>query len=247
MTQEALSYEHTDEDEAITAQMAHVVDSYDSYMRKMTLGRERKLRDLTVKWAQVGPGDSVLEVGCGTGSLTLAAKRQTGPSGSVCGIDVLPGMIEQSRRKAAEAGAEIDFRLGSINAIPHADDHFDVVLCSFMIFHTSELVRRQGIAEIRRVLKPGGRLMVIDLGLPPKPLPRKIASLLFRWVKDDVGDLRPLLHASGFADVQVVPAPFRVFGFQLIALLRAQKGPLTSSRSIQETPDLVAKVRELSS
>jgi ubiquinone/menaquinone biosynthesis C-methylase UbiE len=223
MTQETLVYERTAEDEAITAEMARAAGSYDSYMRKMTLGREQKLREVCVELARVKPGDAVLEVGCGTGSLTLAAKRQAGTSGGVCGIDVLPAMIEQSRRKATEAGLDIDFRLGSINAIPYEDARFDVVLCSFMIFHMSEPVRRAGLAEIRRVLKPGGRLFVVDLGLPPGHVSRKLAGLLFRWVNDEVGDLLPLVKASGFTDPQVAPVPFRVFGFQLVASLQAQK------------------------
>ena len=74
--------------------MEKMVPSDDSYMRKMTLGRERTLRETTVSLAQVKPGDCVLEVGCGTGTLTLAAKRQAGPSGKVFGIDIIPGMIE---------------------------------------------------------------------------------------------------------------------------------------------------------
>ena len=202
--------------------MARAAGSYDSYMRKISLGRERKLRELTVRWAQVQPGEDVLEVGCGTGSLTLAAKRQTGPSGAVCGIDVLPEMIAQSRQKAAEAGADVDFRLGGINAIPYPDESFDTVLCSFMIFHMSEMVRRQGLAEILRVLRPGGRLFVLDLSQPPGSVARRVTGVAFHWLKDDLGDLLPLL--GGFTDVQTVTAPFRVFGLPLLGLLRASKG-----------------------
>jgi ubiquinone/menaquinone biosynthesis C-methylase UbiE len=91
--------------------MAKMVPSYDSYMRKVTLGRERTLREMTVRLAQIKPGDCVLEVGCGTGTLTLAAKRQAGPSGKAFGIDIIPGMIEASRRKAAQANEDIAFQL----------------------------------------------------------------------------------------------------------------------------------------
>ena len=70
-----------DEDMIMKSQMEQMVNSYDLYMRTMTLGRERALREMTVNLAQVKPGDCVLEVGCGTGTLTLAAKRQAGPSG----------------------------------------------------------------------------------------------------------------------------------------------------------------------
>ena len=69
----------------------------------------------------------------------LAAKRQAGPTGQVFGIDVIPGMIEASRRKATQAGEVITFQEGGIDQIPFADGQFDVVLCSFMIFHMSEV------------------------------------------------------------------------------------------------------------
>src|SRR5512136_784907 len=110
--------DQVDEDKLILSEMEKIVPSYDSYMRKMTLGRERALRETTVKLAQVRPGDCVLEVGCGTGTLTLAASRQVGPTGRAFGIDIIPGMIEVSQRKAAESHADATFQLGSIDDIP---------------------------------------------------------------------------------------------------------------------------------
>src|SRR5512136_1731563 len=114
MKQNDSAYNRTNEDRTMKSQMEQMVNSYDSYMRTMTSGRERALREMTVNLAQVKPGDCVLEVGCGTGTLTLAAKRQAGPSGKVFGIDIIPGMIELCQQKAAQAQADITFRLGSI-------------------------------------------------------------------------------------------------------------------------------------
>ena len=122
----------------------------------------------------------VLEVGCGTGTLTLAAKRQAGPSGKVFGIDIIPGMIEVCQRKAAQANADITFQLGSMDDIPFSVNQFDVVMCSFMIFHMSENMRRKGFAEIYRVLKPQGRLLVLDFGKPDNALWR---GLYFSYLK----------------------------------------------------------------
>jgi ubiquinone/menaquinone biosynthesis C-methylase UbiE len=210
-----------DEDKLMKSEMEKMVPAYDSYMRKMTFGREDILRETTINLAGVKPGDRVLEVGCGTGTLTLAAKRRTGPSGKVFGIDIIPGMIELSQRKAAQAGEDVTFQSGSIDDIPFSANQFDVVMCSFMIFHMSELMRRKGIAEIHRVLKPEGRLLVLDLALPPQPLPRAIARMLFGgMLQHDLRELLPLMDASGFSDVEIAPADFRVLGLSILAFVR---------------------------
>jgi ubiquinone/menaquinone biosynthesis C-methylase UbiE len=214
-------YEQVDEDKIIKSQMEKMVPSYDSYMRTMTFGRERTLRAITVSLAQVKPGDCVLEVGCGTGTLTLAAKQQAGPSGKVFGIDIIPGMIELSQRKAAQANEDITFQLGSIDNIPFPADQFDVVMCSFMIFHMSEMMRRKGIAEIYRVLKTQGRLLILDLALPKRALPRAIAKLLFGgMLQHDLRELLPLMKDLGFSDVEVAPAKFQILGLSVLAFVR---------------------------
>ena len=215
-----------DEDRIMKSQMEQMVDSYDSYMSKVTLGRERALREMTVSLAQVKPGDCVLEVGCGTGTLTLEAKRQAGPSGKVFGIDIIPGMIERSKRKAAQANMDVTFQLGGIDDIPFPDNQFDVVMCSFMIFHMSEMVRRKGISEIYRVLKPHGRLLVLDLALPASPLPRAIAKALFGgMMQHELQELLPLMESTGFSNIEIAPAKFRVLGLAILAFVRgsAQK------------------------
>jgi ubiquinone/menaquinone biosynthesis C-methylase UbiE len=212
----------TDEDREIIRQMSQVVDTYDSLMKRMTFGRERALRAMTVNLAQVKPGDSVLEVGCGTGTLTLAAKRQAGPTGKVFGIDVIPGMIERSQRKAAQANVDITFQLGSMYDIPFPDNQFDVVLCSFMIFHVSETLRLKGIPEIYRVLKPRGRLLVIDMAEPTQALPRAIVRALFRsGPPHPLQELLPLLETTGFTGIEIAPAPFSLLGLRLLGYLLA--------------------------
>lgn len=221
MEQNDSTYEQIDEDKIMKSQMEKMVPSYDSYMRKMTFGRERTLRETTVSLAQVKPGDCVLEVGCGTGTLTLAAKRRAGSSGKAFGIDIIPGMIEISQRKAAQANENVTFQLGSIDDIPFSANQFDVVMCSFMIFHMSEMMRCKGIAEIYRVLKPQGRLLVLDLALPIQALPRAIAKTLFGgMLQHDLRELLPLMEASGFSDVETAQVKFRVLGLSILAFVR---------------------------
>ncbi len=219
-------YEQVDVDKVMKSQMEKVAPSYDSYMRKITLGRERALREMTIGLAQVKPGDCVLEVGCGTGTLTLAAKRHAGPSGKVFGIDVIPKMIELSQRKAAQANEDITFQWGGIDNIPFPANQFDVVMCSFMIFHMSETTRHKGIAEIYRVLKPLGRVLVLDMALPPQPLPRVIAKMLMGgMLEHELQELLPLMKASGFSNLEMAHAKFRVLGLSVLAFVRgsAQK------------------------
>ena len=213
--------EPVDKDRLMKSQMEKMVSAYDSYMKKMTFGREHLLREETVRLAQVVPGNSVLEVGCGTGTLTLAAKRQAGPIGKVCGIDIIPGMIEVSQHKAAQAKEDITFQLGSIDNIPFPENQFDVVLCSFMIFHMSETTRRKGITEIHRVLKPQGRWLVLDLALPPQPLQRFIAQKLFGgMLQHDLHELLPLMGAAGFSNIEMGQAKFRVMALSVLGFVR---------------------------
>ncbi len=222
MEQTKSSHEPVDIDQVMKSQMEKMAPSYDAYMRKMTFGREAALREMTVRLAQIQPGDSVLEVGCGTGSLTLAAKRQVGPSGRVVGIDIISAMIEISQRKAEQAHADITFQLGSINDIPFPDNQFDVVMCSFMIFHMSEDTRRKGIAEMYRVLKPQGRLLVLDLAMPTQWLQRAIAQrVIFQGgLEHDLRELLPLMDASGFSDMACAPAKFSIMGLSILAFIR---------------------------
>jgi ubiquinone/menaquinone biosynthesis C-methylase UbiE len=211
------------EDAVIRSQMERMVSSYDSYMKVVTLWRERALREETLDLARLAPNESCLEVGCGTGTLTLAARQRIGPAGRAAGIDVIPGMIDRCRDKAARAALDISFQVGSIDAIPFPAGEFDAVVGSFMIFHMSEPVRRRGIAEIHRVLKPGGRLLLLDMALPEEPASRVVARALFGgMLQHEVQELKPVLEASGYNDVELGRARFRVLGMSVLAFVRGR-------------------------
>jgi len=218
MTKKKSNQTIEDEDLKIKGQMERMVGSYDKYMKRITFGREDNLRKMTVNLAQIKPGDSVLEIGCATGTLSLAAKRQVGPTGRVCAIDIISGMIEVSREKAKQANLEVDFQLGSIEKIPFPDEQFDEVICSFMIFHMSEKVRSKGIEEIYRVLKPQGKLMVLDLALPTKPVSRVILKLFLGFMlKHELKELQPSMESTGFSKIAISQAKYRVMGLPLLS------------------------------
>jgi len=137
---------------------------YDLLVWVLLRGREEEFRERIIDLARLKPGESVLDVGCGTGTLAIAAKRRVGPTAAVAGIDASPGMIAQASRKARKAGLDIVFKIESVEALPFPDAQFDVVLSTLMLHHLPPKLRERGIREMRRVLKAGGRVLVVDFG-----------------------------------------------------------------------------------
>lgn len=203
--------------------MGHFAPIYDllnKFLFSLFLTRERTVREMTLDLAHVRAGERVLEVGCGTGSLTLAASRRVGASGEVHGIDAAPEMIDAARRKFDRAGAEADLKVGRIDGIPFPDGRFDVVLASFMIFHMTEDTRRRGLPEIRRVLRSGGRLLILDFEPPKTGYLRIVAKVVLghllggeEMLRHSVHELRPLMEEAGFTDVETAGTRFKVIAY----------------------------------
>jgi len=140
----------------------HWAAGYDLLAWLLTRGRDRAFREKLVGLARLTAGEAVLDVGCGTGSLAIAAKRQVGTSGMVCGIDPSPAMIARARSKAKKASANVRFETGVAEALPFPAAQFDVVLSTLMLHHLPRPVRQQFVREVRRVLEPEGRLLIVD-------------------------------------------------------------------------------------
>ncbi len=128
----------------------------------MSLGKLRDLRRQTLDLAQLQPGEMVLDVGCGTGTLALEAAERVGQTGHVVGVDPAPQQIARARAKAARRGLPVDFQLGVIEQLPFPGASFDLVLSTWMMHHLPDDLKRRGLAEMARVLKPAGRLVVVD-------------------------------------------------------------------------------------
>ena len=137
---------------------------YDLLVSTITFGFEGRFRERQLKLAKLQPGERVLDVGCGTGTLAIAAKKHVGANGAVTGVDPAAEMIERATQKARRAGADVAFRTAAAEDLPFANGTFDVVLSSLMLHHLPKETRRAGVQEMRRVLKPGGRLLAIDFG-----------------------------------------------------------------------------------
>jgi demethylmenaquinone methyltransferase/2-methoxy-6-polyprenyl-1,4-benzoquinol methylase/phosphoethanolamine N-methyltransferase len=183
-------------------------------VKLLTLGQDGAFRRATVERAGVKAGDRVLDVGCGTGDLTLAAGKQAGPTGQVVGIDAAPEMIEVAQRKAARTRANVVFRAELIEGLSFPDQTFDVVLSSLMMHHLPGDLKRRGLAEIRRVLKPGGRVFVVDFkGRTGRGGHWSLAALFHPQVNAGVQELLTTLSDVGFVQVTSGDMPLPMTGF----------------------------------
>lgn len=154
--------------------------------------------------ASLKPGDVVLDLGSGAGIDCFLAAAQVGPEGRVIGVDMTPEMIERARQNAKRAGhANVEFRLGEIEALPVADATVDVIISNCVLNLSPE--RHRALAEAHRVLKPGGRIVVSDL-VSDLGVPDVVAGSL-----DAVAGCLPTpretyldqFRAAGFADVRI--------------------------------------------
>lgn len=139
---------------------------YDLMLWIASRGRERVFRERQVDLARIGPGEAVLDVGCGTGSLAIAAARRVRGSGVVHGVDPSAELVARARKKARRAGVDVTFAVAAGEELPLPDASFDVVLSTLVFHHLSHDTLRATVAEIRRVLKPGGRMLAVDFGGP---------------------------------------------------------------------------------
>lgn len=179
---------------------------YDVVVQIISLGRERTLREQTVARAEVRPGQRVLDIGCGTGTLAIALARAV-PGAEIRGLDPAPSMIARARSKARAAGVAVDFDVGVIETLPLDDDSLDVVLSSLMLHHLPGGLLHDGLREVHRVLKPGGRFVAVDFA-GGAPLLHRIGSLI-RGAAPHAGEhdrgLPTQLRDAGFTDLRQEP------------------------------------------
>lgn len=185
----------------------HWASQYDLFTSMLGLGANGGNSRMVIELANVKPGDSVLDVGCGTGSLTLTAKSYAGANGKVHGIDAAPEMIDLARTKASRSGLEVVFDVGLIEQLAFTDATFDVVISRLAIHHLPDDLKRRGFAEILRVLKPGGNLLIADFKPPSNPVLNHITSALVggHMLQTDVWSLPPMLARAGFVEITSGP------------------------------------------
>jgi demethylmenaquinone methyltransferase/2-methoxy-6-polyprenyl-1,4-benzoquinol methylase len=151
-----------------------IATRYDVTNEVMSLGVHRLWRRAAVRYSGAKPGDSVLDCATGTGDLALAFKRKVGAAGRVVGTDFCPEMLETAPAKASKEGLAVEFQVADAMALPFPDATFDVSSISFGIRNVDDPVKC--LKEMARVLKPGGRVVVLEFGQPQGPF-----GALFRF------------------------------------------------------------------
>ncbi len=188
--------------------------------------RERVFKSALLQQASPQPGERVLDLACGTATLSIAAKRMQ-PGADIIGVDGDSAILERARIKAQRAGVELRFDEAMSDRMPYADASFDVVLSSLFFHHLTREAKRATLREAHRVLRPGGWLHVADWGKAANPLTRAAFVLVqlldgFATTGDNVAGLLPTFMADcGFVDVSET----RRFATPLgtIALYRARR------------------------
>lgn len=204
-----------DQSKPTTGIVLHSPVLYDFTVWLAFLGKERAFRDRVLQLARLRKGESVLDVGCGTGTLAIAAKRIAGPDAAVYGIDASAEMIVKAKQKARKFRAEVLFKDSLAEALPFPDAQFDLVLSTVMLHHLPRKARLQCANEIRRVLKPAGRMLAVDFeGFSEQK--RSILSHFHRphgHVREQ--DIVALLTEAGLRTVESGPVGMRDLHFVL--------------------------------
>ena len=197
---------------------------YDPVVRLTT--REGAFKSRLLERAGLQPGERVLDLGCGTGTLAIQAKRGQ-PDAEIVGLDGDPEVLGRARRKAADAGVEVDFDEGYSTELPYGDSSLDVVLSTLFFHHLTGSDKRRTAAEVLRVLKPGGRLQVADWGRPADPAMRLLSTSIrlldgFEQTSDNLaGSLPRIFDAAGLSDAAEVGRMRTAFG--TLAFYRAAR------------------------
>jgi ubiquinone/menaquinone biosynthesis C-methylase UbiE len=178
---------------------------YDPLVRLTT--REATFKGLLVEQAQLKPGDRVLDLGCGTATLSIALASRY-PGTTIVGLDADGEVLRIARNKSARTGAPVRFDSGHSDRLPYDEGAFDVVASSLFFHQLTREQKQKALAEIFRVLRPGGRLHIADWGKPVSAASRALflfVQLLdgFETTQDSVTGILPeLMRAHGFAGVE---------------------------------------------
>ena len=181
---------------------------YDTLANIFFFGRRRATFLALVAAAGVEPGQRVLDVGCGTGYFARLLAEGVGREGLVVGIDPSPAMITYASRQTGRA-SNCQFQVGKAEALEFPAEHFDVVVSSLVMHHLPEDLRVAALREMRRVLRPGGKLLVAEAQQPRQGLGWRVLARVhgFDRMARMVPHLEPLAAQAGFGQIRTGEAP----------------------------------------
>jgi demethylmenaquinone methyltransferase/2-methoxy-6-polyprenyl-1,4-benzoquinol methylase len=158
----------------VAAMFDRIAPVYDRLNTIMTAGLDGGWRRAAVRATRLGPGDAAIDVACGTGKLTVELAERVGPFGRVVGVDLAPAMIEQARQAAGDR-VQLEYRLGNALALPFEAGSFDAAAIAFGLRNLADF--EAGLTELARVVRPGGRVVCLELSVP-----RPAAwGAIYRW------------------------------------------------------------------
>jgi len=171
--------------EKICTLFGGIARRYDRANTILSAGIHHFWRTALVRWSGAGIGDQVLDCATGTGDLACAFKKAVGEEGDVVGTDFCEAMLEIAPEKARQRGLEIRFEPADVMNLPYDRDTFDHSAIAFGIRNVSNPV--QGLREMSRVTRPGGRVMVLEFGQVEMPVFKQIYRAYSRWILPRVG------------------------------------------------------------
>jgi demethylmenaquinone methyltransferase / 2-methoxy-6-polyprenyl-1,4-benzoquinol methylase len=190
----------------IREMFASIAPRYDFLNRLLSLGTDKRWRQAAVERLVCQDGGTILDIATGTGDMVLATASRTDGSDRIVGTDFCGEMVEIARAKISDSafGSRISLAIAACEALPFRDACFDAVTIAFGIRNVVD--RKMGLYEICRVLKPGGRLVVLEFSTPRAPCFRPIYGLYLRRLLPAVGGL-----FSNFGAYRYLPESVRAF------------------------------------
>jgi len=196
-----------------------VASRYDVMNDLMSMGLHRAWKAYTIAVANARPGDRVLDIAGGTGDLSLAFHKKVGATGTVVHTDINEAMLRQGRDRLIDTGVLLPTTLCDAEALPFATGSFDLVSVAFGLRNMTH--KDRALAEMNRVLRPGGRLLVLEFSKVAKPLERaydwysfKVLPQIGQWVAGDADSYRYLAESIRMhPDQQMLKAMMKSAGF----------------------------------
>jgi len=219
----------------VAAMFDEIAPVYDRMNTFMTLGADRRWRAAAVAASGVGDGGSAIDVACGTGKLSAALAERVGPFGRVLGVDFAPAMIERASAANRDL-VQLEFRVGNALALPAGDAEFDAATIAFGLRNLADY--EAGFRELRRVVRPGGIVVCLELSLPRPRAWARVYHGLFRRAAPLMGGLFGHREAyrylpdslDGFPDPRELAATMRKSGLADVTWRRRALGTVAIHR-----------------